>query len=204
MKGAFCINEWLIKEGYLVLKNYPKEITDINESDIDWDKTKAWGWGGYYGRIFFNVNGREENGIIPLEDLEKEKNTLREKILKITGPSGESLDNKVHYPEEIYDEVRGSKPDMLVYFDNLYWRSAGTIGHNTMYLSENDTGPDDAVHWWDGMFSIYNKTKPVRGKRLEGMTIYDVAPILLNAMSIDVPKGMQGKVPAEIQDWNKD
>jgi predicted AlkP superfamily phosphohydrolase/phosphomutase len=201
MKGAFCINEWLIKEGYLVLKNYPKEITDINHCDVDWEKTKAWGWGGYYARVFFNVIDREEKGTIPLEKLEEEKNTLRKKILKIRGPSGESLDNKVLYPEEIYDEVNGSKSDMLVYFDNLYWRSAGTLGHNRLYLSENDTGPDDAVHWWDGMFSIYNKTKPIEGKRLENLSIYDVAPIILKTMSINIPKGMKGRVPQEISDW---
>ena len=201
MKGAFCINEWLIKEGYLVLKNYPKEITDINHCDVDWEKTKAWGWGGYYARVFFNVIDREEKGTIPLEKLEEEKNTLRKKILKIRGPAGESLDNKVHYPEEIYDEVNGSKSDMLVYFDNLYWRSAGTLGHNRLYLSENDTGPDDAVHWWDGMFSIYNKTKPIEGKRLENLSIYDVAPIILKTMSINIPEGMKGRVPQEISDW---
>jgi predicted AlkP superfamily phosphohydrolase/phosphomutase len=41
------------------------------------------------------------------------------------------------------------QPDLIFYFDNLFWRSAGTIGHNTMYLSENDIVPDDSVHWMD-------------------------------------------------------
>ena len=105
------------------------------------------------------------------------------------------------YPEEIYDKVNGSKPDMMIYFDNLYWRSAGTVGHNTLYLSENDTGPDDAVHWWDGMFLIYNKKKLTSGKRLDGLSIYDVAPIILDVMSIDVPSDMLGKTPKEISNW---
>ena len=201
MKGAFCINEWLIKEGYLVLKNYPKDITDLNQCDVDWEKTKAWGWGGYYARIFFNVEGREEKGIIPPREFEDVKNELKEKLLNIVGPSNEKFDNKVLYPEDIYDTANGSKPDMLVYFDNLYWRSAGTIGHNTLYLSENDTGPDDAVHWWDGMFLIYNKNKTPMGKRIDGMSIYDVSPIILETMSLDIPGDMAGKVPREIFQW---
>jgi predicted AlkP superfamily phosphohydrolase/phosphomutase len=204
MNGAFCINEWLIKEGYLVLKNYPKDITDVNHCDVDWEKTTAWGWGGYYARIFFNVKNREENGIISQEEFEDKKNELKKKILGITGPSGEKFENKVMYPEDLYDKANGSKPDMLVYFDNLHWRSAGTIGHNALYLSENDTGPDDAVHWWDGMFLIYNKNKSANGKRLEGLSIYDVSPIILNAMSIDVPTNMAGKVPNEISSWLND
>jgi predicted AlkP superfamily phosphohydrolase/phosphomutase len=201
MKGAFCINEWLIKEGYLTLKNYPKEVTDINKCDVDWEKTKAWGWGGYYARIFFNVKGREEQGIIPPEKFEDVKNELRKKMLSITGPEGEKLENKVMYSEELYQNSIGSKPDIMVYFDNLYWRSAGTIGHNTLYLSENDTGPDDSVHWWDGMFMMYNKKNCVNGKRLNKLSIYDVAPIILDTMSIEVPKYMLGKVPTEISKW---
>ncbi|MCA9375152.1 alkaline phosphatase family protein, partial [Candidatus Dojkabacteria bacterium] len=64
MDGALCINEWLIQEGYLVLNKYPDKISKFNELDVDWSKTKAWGWGGYYSRIFLNVKDREENGII--------------------------------------------------------------------------------------------------------------------------------------------
>jgi len=73
MKGAFCINEWLERVGYLVFKNKPIAKTEIEKAEIDWTKTKAWGWGGYYARIFFNVRGREPQGIIPPEELEKER-----------------------------------------------------------------------------------------------------------------------------------
>jgi predicted AlkP superfamily phosphohydrolase/phosphomutase len=30
MKGAFCINEWLIKKGYLVLKEYSHSVTELD------------------------------------------------------------------------------------------------------------------------------------------------------------------------------
>ena len=45
-------------------------------TEIDWKNTFAWGWGGYYARIFLNVKGREEFGIIEPEDYEK----YREKV----------------------------------------------------------------------------------------------------------------------------
>ncbi|MEE8239544.1 MAG: alkaline phosphatase family protein, partial [Nitrososphaerales archaeon] len=48
MKGAFCINEWLIREGYLKLAERPEGIVSIEDASVDWDKTKVWGWGGYY------------------------------------------------------------------------------------------------------------------------------------------------------------
>lgn len=201
MKGAFCINEWLIKQGYLVLKKYPENIQDINKCDVDWNKTKAWGWGGYYARIFLNVKDREENGIVEQSDYESLRDELSQKIKEISGPNGEKFENKISYPEKLYDEANGSKPDMMIYFDNLYWRSAGTIGHQTFYLSENDTGPDDSVHWWDGMFLLCNNSMNGKKLPLERLSIYDVAPIILSIFGIDKPKSMIGNVPNDVSKW---
>lgn len=200
MKGCFCINEWLIKEGYLVLNSYPDKQTPIDKCDVDWSRTKAWGWGGYYARIFINVKDREKNGIIPKEEYETFREELRKKLLDIKGPNGEKFDNKVYTPEELYGTAIGDKPDLMVYFDNLYWRSAGTLGHNRLYLDENDTGPDDSVHWYDGIFILYNK-RIKRARKIDRMSIYDVTPTLLNLMNLKVPDDMDGKIINEIKEW---
>ena len=59
MDGGFCFNEWLIRKGYLTLHSYPDRPTPIDKADIDWAHTRAWGDGGYYGRLFLNVRERE-------------------------------------------------------------------------------------------------------------------------------------------------
>jgi len=200
MKGCFCINEWMIQEGYLSINNYPDKQTDIDKCQIDWSKTTAWGWGGYYGRVFLNVKGREPNGVIPPEKYEIVRNELREKLLHIEGPNGEIFNNKVYTPEELYGKVTGDKPDLMVYFDDLYWRSAGTIGHQSLYLDENDTGPDDSVHWYDGIIILYNKKKSKK-MRLSRMSIYDVAPGILEIMGMEIPSGMRGSIIPEIKQW---
>jgi predicted AlkP superfamily phosphohydrolase/phosphomutase len=209
MKGAFCINEWLINEGYLVLKKYPNSIADLDNSEVDWDKTTAWGWGGYYARIFFNVKGRESNGKIPMDKFHTVREDLKRKLLTIEGPQGQKFDNKVFCPEDLYDESNGSKPDLIVYLDNLSWRSAGTIGHNTFYLSENDAGPDDSVHWMDGVFILYKRNRvnhssnPSNGNniKMNNLSIYDVAPTILDIMNSPIPAKMQGKVVKEVSKW---
>src|SRR5262245_28589045 len=48
MDGGICFNEWLMREGFLTLKDPPKVPTPIGKVAIDWSKTKAWGDGGYY------------------------------------------------------------------------------------------------------------------------------------------------------------
>ncbi|MDE1828708.1 MAG: alkaline phosphatase family protein [Thaumarchaeota archaeon] len=203
MKGAFCINEWLIKEGYLVLKKYPTSVCSLEECDVDWEKTTAWGWGGYYGRIFLNVKGRESQGKVNSDEIQRVREELKAKLLKITGPADEVLDNRVFTPEDLYGECHGSKSDLMVYFDNLYWRSAGTVGHNTFYLSENDTGPDDSVHWMNGMFLLYHKKKTNHTTNINKLSIYDIAPLILDMMDIQIPKDMEGKLSKEISQWIK-
>ena len=69
MDGGICLNEWLWREGWLHLRTPPPDgrITPFEQLDIDWSRTRAWGSGGYYGRVFLNVAGREPQGCIPPE-----------------------------------------------------------------------------------------------------------------------------------------
>lgn len=193
MKGAFCINEWLIKKGYLTLKKKPEKIVSLEKAKVDWNKTKAWGWGGYHARIFFNIKGREPQGVFEPENYESFRKQLIEEITAIKGPNGEQLDTKVYTPEELYPEGKGDYPDLTVYFDDLSWRSAGTIGHNALYLPENDKGPDDAVHSHHGIFILYDPNKKI-GKKIPDITILDVAPTILKIMDVSIPSDMEGHI----------
>ena len=102
------------------------------------------------------------------------------------------MKTKVFKPEDLYEIVRGDAPDLLVYFDDLNWRSAGTIGYKSMYLDENDTGPDDAVHDYNGIFIIYDPLIE-KGKKLETKNILDIAPTILNIFGINIPEDLEGK-----------
>ena len=46
LDGGFCVNEWLIRQGLLVLNNYPTEVTPFGRLSVDWSKTTAWSEGG--------------------------------------------------------------------------------------------------------------------------------------------------------------
>jgi len=193
MDGAFCINEWLIQEGWMKIKEKPKSIVDLEDAKVDWNKTKAWGWGGYYARIFLNVKGREPNGVIDKEDFKVERERLAQSLMDIKDPDGRRMHMEVHKPEEVYPICRGDYPDLMVYFDDLYWRSAGTLGHESIYLSENDKGPDDAMHARDGLFLIYNKGE-IYNKKRKSAEIVDIAPTILKLMDRSIPTDLEGKI----------
>ncbi|HKY76569.1 MAG TPA: alkaline phosphatase family protein [Acidimicrobiia bacterium] len=179
MVGGVCINEWLMREGYLGLSSALTKPTPIDKAPIDWSKTRAWGDGGYYGRVFMNVRGREPSGIIPREDYERVRQDLIDRIAAMTDHTGAPLGARAHRPEDLYRAVNGVPPDLIVYFGDLHWRSVGAIGGGNVYTFENDTGPDEANHDWDGIF-LMNDVGCRRGGiapgRKDGLQIYDVGP----------------------------
>ncbi len=192
MKGAFCINEWLIEQGDLVVKERPRSQISFDDLDVEWSRTKAWGWGGYYARIFLNVEERETQGIIKIEEYKKEREGLIERLAGIQGPNGEEWKTKIIKPQRFFQELNGDYPDLMIYFDDLNWRSAGTLGHGTQYLLENDTGPDDAVHAQDGIYIFYDPKNKVSLRK--DANILDIAPTILDEMGFAVPDDMRGNI----------
>ncbi len=192
MDGGICFNEWLIQRGYLALKTYPNQRTPIDKVEIDWSKTKAWGDGGYYGRLFLNVRGREPQGTLDPRDVEKVRSDLIAEIEAIQDPSGRNIGSRAYRPEDLYRECRGVPPDLLVYFGNLDWRSVGAVGMQTIHTFENDTGPDDANHAQHGI-CILADPRNGHSKIHEGLHLMDCAPTILGLFGLSVPADMGGK-----------
>ncbi|MBF2002096.1 MAG: alkaline phosphatase family protein [Synechococcales cyanobacterium M58_A2018_015] len=194
LMGGICLNEWLIQQGYLTLAEPVTDPLPLDRAAVDWSHTQAWAAGGYYGRIFLNVQGREPEGVVPLAQYEQVRNQLAEQLQQLPHPSGSSLNIRVFQPQQIYQKVRGVAPDLIVYFDDLAWRSIGTVGGGTLYTTENDTGPDDANHAPFGLMIFYDPQRPQQGQIIEGAQLYDILPTLLARYGIAAPPGLRGKV----------
>jgi predicted AlkP superfamily phosphohydrolase/phosphomutase len=196
LMGGICINEWLMANGYLTLKEPPTEVLALDKVEVDWAQTQVWGAGGYYARIFLNVKGREPQGTVAMSDYEALRDELAEKLAQLTDPDGNPLPVKVFKPQEIYQKVRGRAPDLIVYFDDLAWRSVGSVGINGLYTVENDTGPDDANHAPLGLMIFYDPVAPKGGQEIQEAQLYDIMPTLLHRYGLEAPTGLRGKVLA--------
>jgi predicted AlkP superfamily phosphohydrolase/phosphomutase len=91
----------------------------------------------------------------------------------------------------MYREVRGFPPDLCVFFDDLAYRAVGSVGHGTVYLEDNDTGPDGCNHAWDGIFVLSGADTPRNGYA-GTHAIYDVGRTVLGLMDLPVPAYWQG------------
>jgi predicted AlkP superfamily phosphohydrolase/phosphomutase len=193
MDGGICINEWLLERGYLVLKQpRPQKPTRFADLEIDWSRTRAWGDGGYYGRIFLNVAGREPTGCIPAAEYESFRSQLAEEIAAIPDEQGRDIGTQVFTPEELYQEVNRVAPDLLVYFGGLRWRSVGTVGLGSIHTFENDTGPDDANHAEEGLFILAGPGVPA-GQQYHHGQLMDIAPTILQQFGLPIAPEMQGR-----------
>jgi predicted AlkP superfamily phosphohydrolase/phosphomutase len=190
MDGGICVNEWLRREGYLHLKEEPDEPTRLTPDLIDWSRTTAWGEGGYYCRLFLNVEGREPEGIVPADQYERVRAELKDRLEGLGDDQGRPIGTVAHRPDELYGEARGVAPDLLVYFGDLYWRSIGQVGTGTVHVFENDTGPDDANHAHEGLYILV--ADGVEPGRAEERDLRDVAPTLLRLLGEEVPADMEG------------
>ena len=132
----------------------------------------------------------------------------------IPDEKGNEIGTQVFRPEELYQAVRGVAPDLIVYFGSLYWRSVGTVGGGKIHTFENDTGPDGANHAENGIFLFRPANGGLaNGRRIDGLRIIDIAPMILQLFGLAVPPDMEGKhlpppiyhdyAPSEFPEANK-
>ncbi len=188
MQGGLAINQWLINEGYLVLKD-PSASGELKPHMVDWPRTRVWSSGGYYARIFLNIAGRESQGMVPSDAVETLKAELRTKLTALPDHHGRPLGNQVFTPDELYREVQGIPPDLILLPGGLTWRAVGSVGLESIYTQSNDTGPDDANHHPDGLVMAALKGRnlpaPPEGRRLkQSADIRQIAPTILASLGV--------------------
>jgi predicted AlkP superfamily phosphohydrolase/phosphomutase len=189
-EGAICVNEWLRQEGYLTLKREPAQATRLNADLVDWERTAAWGEGGHYCRLFLNVAGREPQGVVRPADYDRVREDLQTRLEALGDDRGRPLATVAHRPEDLYPESNGVAPDLLVYFGDLYWRSNGQVGTDSLHVFENDTGPDDANHAHEGVYVLAaDGVRPGAGPERD---LRDIAPTLLALLGEPIPQEMEG------------
>lgn len=191
LDGAFAVNEWLLREGLLALKEYPAAPTAFEELRIDWTRTRAWSDGGYCAQIFFNLQGREPQGVIPAAQAEAFANDLTKLLEALADDNGQSLQAIVSRPKQIYRETRNAAPDLIVELGGMFWRAIGSVGHSRICLG-HDAALGGCNHSEFGAFILAAPNCPLQGE-YEGARLLDMAPTLLDLAGCEIPAGMQGK-----------
>lgn len=192
LRAAFRINEWLMREGLLTLRELPSTPRPLTPERVDWARTQVWAEGGYYARVFLNVRGREPEGVVAPSDAPALRARVQRALSEIRGPDGEHWENLVEPPQALYRAVRGAAPDLIAIFAGLDVRPIATVGSGVLYAARDDRDADACNHDPDGIFVCAGAGVSARGK-LEGCAIQDVGATVLGLFGIDPPGDWLGR-----------
>jgi ATP sulfurylase len=195
MHNRVNLSDWLIKQGYLVLKEDIKvnQPTKFEHSMINWKKTRVFAMGAFDGQIFINLKEREPLGIVSSEDYETLLEELEEKLKQIKGDDGKTLNTKIFKKKDFFKgKYENSAPDMIVYFDDLeYGCNTSRIGNPTLWSPRTALGSDDAAHSSQGIFIM---DKSLQKGDIGEINIIDIVPTILNKFNLKIPEDLKGRV----------
>lgn len=190
--GGFCMNQWLVREGLLVLNHVPESPTEFADLDIDWRRTRAWSYGGSTGLIFLNVRGREPEGVVEPAECEALRDEIAGKLSALMMPWGNALGDSALEPEAIYRETLGIAPDLLVNLGDLGVTVIESVGWGELFIAAGAAIADDCVPTSKGCFVLAAANLRLQGA-IEGISLIDFAPTLLELAGLDAPSSMQGQ-----------
>lgn len=200
------VNDWLVQEGYLVLKEGKTTgmiaasgknedgSVDWDSSIIDWSKSKAYVVG--FNGIILNREGREAQGIVADADADALLSEMRDKLLSLRDEDGTPVFTTIKKATEVFTgQMVSEAPDLQLGFNVGYGASDETaVGEITGegVIVDNDSR-------WSG--SHLMDPELVRGTIIvrSGATLSkdpaleDITATLYKAFRVAPPADMDGK-----------
>lgn len=194
MQGSVNINDYFLQEGLLALNREVAPGSRFTPEVVDWSRTRAWGWGGYYARVFLNVEDREPLGAIPPAQYEQVRDEIADLIRALPDDQGRPMTTEAYRPRDLFSgPYVDEAPDLMVYFDSLSWRAGQDLNNESLYSFDTEIGPDDAVHDYDGILVMAGPGVESAGE-LSGLQLMDVAPTVLHHLRQPQPAGLEGRI----------
>lgn len=164
----------------------------LSLKDVDWKNTKAYSRGGVTGALRLNVKGREPRGCISPKDVPAVREELIEDLRDLRNPyTGELVVDRVLKNEEVYEgPISFEGPDILFKTKGLRTDTGGL----TVFKSLNPIIPAFAINGTHRMEGIFGAAGPkyAKGLEVEGLKIFDPAPIILHTLGLKIPSYMDG------------
>ncbi|MDJ1434190.1 alkaline phosphatase family protein [Halostagnicola sp. A-GB9-2] len=152
--------------------------------DVDFADTKAFSYG--YGGVYVNDSERFENGFVD----SSERTAVKEEV-KVS--LNEFANSRSPSPISVYDgaDVYPTDPDApdLVVVGNDEYEVKTSLSESPV----TDSGEKAGSHHSEGVF-LATGPNVERGKRIEGATVFDVVPTLLQSRLDPLPAERDGEV----------
>jgi predicted AlkP superfamily phosphohydrolase/phosphomutase len=183
------------RKGYEMLRRF-----FFSFSDIDWQRTQAYAIsGGVYGGLFVNLKGREPAGVVNREEYEDIRDRLETLLKGLAHPRDDgALVSEVIRREEVYGgRFSDEAPDMFFLPRDATIAVFGDFEFSSNKVVEPASEAISAQHRMEGVFIARGKGLN-SGTEITGMSVLDIAPLLLYSMGLPIPGWLDGVLRPDV------
>lgn len=197
------LNTWLVQQGYMAVQGRQpgeKKLDDLFGGgefweNVDWSRTRAYAMG--LGQIYFNLRGREGQGIVsPGAEAKQLADELSQRLLTMVDPEdGSRIVRAVYKRDDVYTgEYLQNASELQVGMDEGYrvsWQTTlGGSPQGIVYPNEKkwsgDHGGFDFATTAGVLIANRRLTRPEA-------SIIDIAPTVLRFFGLQIPADIDGK-----------
>jgi predicted AlkP superfamily phosphohydrolase/phosphomutase len=200
-RKAVNLNTWLVREGYMAMKGDTgfKTLDDLFGGGqfwehVDWSRTRAYAMG--LGQIYFNLRGRESQGIVGTgAEYTALTQDLATRLLGMTDPeTGERIVSAVYPRDEVYKgPYLHNASDLQVGFKDGYrvsWQTAlGGAPPEIVYPNRKKWSADHGSFDRADTAGTLMSSRPLAKARYD---IIDLAPTVLKHFGVAIPPDIDG------------
>jgi len=205
-RKAVNLNTWLVQQGYMVLQTQgvappgEKKLDDLFGGgefweNVDWSRTRAYAMG--LGQIYFNLRGRESQGIVsPGAEAKQLADELSARLLTMTDPDdGKRIVRAVYKRDDVYSgEYLHNASELQVGMEDGYrvsWQTTlGGSPQGIVYPNMKKWSGDHGGYDYATTAGVLISNRPVK---TDTPSIVDIAPTVLRFFGVQIPREIDGK-----------
>ena len=197
------LNTWLVQNGYMVFEGQESDKKSIADlfgrgrfwEGVDWSRTRAYAVG--LGQIYFNVRGRESQGIVsPGAEYKALQDEMGARLVGLTDPdTGEKVMRAVYRRDDVYkgDYIQFA-PDLQTGFNDGYrvgWQDTmGGVGRAVVENNNRKWSGDHCATAAEISGGVFFSNRKVA---TSAPHIMDLAPTILKLLEVPLPADLDGK-----------
>ncbi len=201
-RKAVNLDTWLVQNGYMVMKGQStdKKLSDLFGGgtfweNVDWSRTRAYAMG--IGQIYFNLRGRESQGVVsPGAQAKALADELAAKLLTMTDPDdGTRIIRAVYKRDDIYSgPYLSNAAELQVGMDEGYrvsWQTTlGGSPPGIVYKNDRKWSADHGGYDYQITSGVFVTNRPIA---VTSPRIIDIAPTVLKFFGVGIPSDIDGK-----------
>jgi len=173
---------------------------------LDWARTRAYAGSPASEGIFINLQGREPHGcVLPGAEYEAVRDDILAALQELRDPAtGRLVLAQVWRREELYDGPSLPKmPDIIFSFGDQPYLASDSLSA-TQTIAPIPADYLQGRHCPEGVFlAVGAGIEP--GNQVQGASVFDLVPTILNALDLPLPDDLDGRPLAEVfsDDWRR-